>query len=419
MTRRRLGAVLMGLGALLCFSDSIVAAAMSLYWNAHPVDPYSVGGLQEQYARWALAFGIAIFGMGIVIRRRDVPLLANLSLTTAALAVVVLGDRILLLALGLPLWIPDIDSHYRQRPNAVRSWSNGKLIRINRYGFHDEEFPIAKEQGELRGVMLGDSVTMGHGLAYEEAFPYQLEQLLRQSTGNRAKVKIINTGVQGYSTYQEANAFERSLRFKPDFAAIGFCMNDVTEPYEVDRRFGGVGLNYHQVLQLGTKSAMYLVNETGIGRTILKIQKKPREQVLQAKSAEVATVGYMASHPADDPKTALGWTSVLQSLGRMQMVARDNHVGLVLLVFPFTFQLFCKECQRPQSILLEYGRQHGLEVIDFTPIFEDLLSGGNAGKDGLPDAARYFLDEDHFTAEGHRIVAERMLLYVKRRASAP
>ena len=31
------------------------------------------------------------------------------------------------------------------------------------------------------------------------------------------------------------------MRFEPDFVAVGFCLNDVTEPFLIDERLGGVG----------------------------------------------------------------------------------------------------------------------------------------------------------------------------------
>src|ERR1044072_3194763 len=112
----------------------------------------------------------------------------------------------------------------------MRSWGKefvNKLIRINSYGHHDDEFPIQKDKDEFRGIVLGDSIAMGHGVTYEETFANQLEVLLKASGSKYHSYQIINAGVQGYSTFQEYHVLERSLVFRPDFIAVEFCMNDV------------------------------------------------------------------------------------------------------------------------------------------------------------------------------------------------
>ena len=56
------------------------------------------------------------------------------------------------------------------------------IITINEHGFHDTEFPREKPPGQLRGLMLGDSVTMGYGVTYAETFSAKLEEMLAEDT---------------------------------------------------------------------------------------------------------------------------------------------------------------------------------------------------------------------------------------------
>lgn len=50
----------------------------------------------------------------------------------------------------------------------------------SKYGHHDENFPLKKNNNEFRGIIIGDSITMGHGVTNGEAFPNQLEHILKK-----------------------------------------------------------------------------------------------------------------------------------------------------------------------------------------------------------------------------------------------
>jgi lysophospholipase L1-like esterase len=109
-------------------------------------------------------------------------------------------------------------------------------------------------------------------------------------------------------------------------------------------------------------------------------------------------------------------------------MAMSNHIDFVLLVFPDTYQLMDKEYQVPQQILRDYAEQAGVAIIDFTPIFEDLIFEQpivNFLKErGFSFAEiqalhenrirKYFLDRDHYTPDGHKIVASKLYNYVQR-----
>jgi lysophospholipase L1-like esterase len=87
-----------------------------------------------------------------------------------------------------------------------------------------------------------------------------------------------------------------------------------------------------------------------------------------------------------------------------------------------------KEYQVPHQILRDYAEQAGIAIIDFTPIFEDLIFEQpivNFLKErGFSFAEiqalhenrirKYFLDRDHYTPDGHKIVASKLYNYVQR-----
>ena len=108
-------------------------------------------------------------------------------------------------------------------------WFAGVPVRINSLGFRDlREYAFEKPPHTVRIVVLGDSVTFGHGALDTTTYPYLLEQRLR---GWRPDVnwEVWNLGVPGYNTRQELTYLrEIAPRAKPDVVVVGFYLNDFT-----------------------------------------------------------------------------------------------------------------------------------------------------------------------------------------------
>jgi hypothetical protein len=351
------------------------------------------------------------------------------ALLVVMIAGLCLSDRYLLTHLRLSLWKHDSELHYRHRPGVQRTIGVRRIqgiYSINRWGHHDTEFPREKPSGEFRALMLGDSVTMGYGVAYEGTFSAHLEQELRENTAGYASYEVINTGVHGYSTYQELRVLEESLDFEPDFIAIGFCLNDVTEPFVVSEEYGGVGLDYHGVSQTPSPFVGWLSNETGFGRLAQRLSLKSKS-VEAEKRTEIYNVRRMTQVSGSDPEMQEAWRITLTNLAAVYDLARENGKPIVLLVFPFTFQLLDESSREPQRVLLEHAATHGVDAIDFAPIFERIIFDDPEHLQFLQDAGyssedignfykwridEYFYDEDHFTSEGNAIVAEELFRFL-------
>jgi lysophospholipase L1-like esterase len=121
----------------------------------------------------------------------------------------------------------------RLAPN-YDGWFAGVPARINSLGFRDSrEYSIEKKPGSFRILVLGDSVTFGHGALYETTYPYLLEQQLRAWRPD-VNWEVWNLGVPGYNTAQEL-AYLKLVedRYRPDLVVVGFFLNDFTG-YEPD-----------------------------------------------------------------------------------------------------------------------------------------------------------------------------------------
>lgn len=119
-------------------------------------------------------------------------------------------------------------------------WFAGVPARTNSLGFRDpRDYALAKAPGTLRILVLGDSVTFGHGAIYETTYPYLLEQRLKEWRPDVAW-EVWNLGVPGYNTSQELAYLEAvGERYAPDLVVVGFFPNDFSG-YEPDQSPGAV-----------------------------------------------------------------------------------------------------------------------------------------------------------------------------------
>jgi hypothetical protein len=149
----------------------------------------------------------------------------------------------LVAVVAIELWVRSIWDHHRGTPGIFLSdarrgqrlaagyngWFAGVPVRINSLGFRDpREYTVDKAPGTFRILIIGDSVTFGHGAVFETTYPYLFEQQLEQWRDD-VRWEVWNLGVPGYNTRQELAYLEEvGPVFKPDLVVIGFYPNDFT-----------------------------------------------------------------------------------------------------------------------------------------------------------------------------------------------
>jgi hypothetical protein len=167
-------------------------------------------------------------------------------LLTLTVPAIVVGG--LFLATCIELWVRATwDSHKgspglfvshpvrgQQLASNYAGWFAGVPVRINNLGFRDErDYQFAKSPQTFRILILGDSVTFGHGAVY--SYPQLLENLLRQWRPD-VDWQVWNAGVPGYNTTQElAHLLEIGPEVRPDLVIVGFFDNDIIDNQELPR----------------------------------------------------------------------------------------------------------------------------------------------------------------------------------------
>ena len=431
--------VLRAIGALVVLSGLIVNPWLGAYYRQ---DILNYADVMGSYFSLSFIVGGLMFTLAELVSRKPSNTALNCAVMLVTVSLLSLSDRLILAWIGLPHWIPDAKVRYRHRPNTIRMWKDldgaQKILQINSHGHHDDEFSVEKKNGEFRGLMIGDSITMGDGVAAGETFSNQLEGFLQRHGQSHQNYQIINAGVQGYSTYQELQILKESMKFKPDFIAIGFCMNDVTMPYEVIEGSNRgsqyttaphVDISLKSGIQSTNAFLRYALNDTGYGRLIQKF----RAWQLQKEGLDLdrwsVNTKEMSAAPMTDPRFRRGWDLVLQDLHEAYTLAKGHNIPIVLLIFPNDFQLFNDSLKNPQHILAQHARSHGVDCLDFTRILEKLFQSDvadiltNQGKEILPPAelvalyelqtTKYLRDYHHFTPVGHHLVASVLMQYLQ------
>jgi hypothetical protein len=164
---------------------------------------------------------------------RGVRILLTVSVPALAVA-------LLIVATGLEIWVRASWDVRKGRPGffltdpargqrlaaGYDGWFAGVPVHINSLELHDaREYALDKRPGTFRVLVLGDSVTFGHGSV--NSYPALLEERLRRWRPD-VDWQVWNAAVPGYNTSQElAHLNEVGDRFRPDLVVVGFYENDL------------------------------------------------------------------------------------------------------------------------------------------------------------------------------------------------
>jgi len=86
----------------------------------------------------------------------------------------------------------------------------------------DRELSSTPPQGRTRVAMVGDSIVWSEFVAVHDSLPRRTEDALGDG------FEVMNAGVTGYDTTQEARWYERAVRpLHPDVVVVVYCMNDI------------------------------------------------------------------------------------------------------------------------------------------------------------------------------------------------
>ena len=156
---------------------------------------------------------------------RSKRLVQNLALSLGVFLLCLGGAETILRFNGygnLELYEPDPALYWKLKPNQnCYTKIDRRPVHINSQGTRGPEFMPVKQPDTIRILSLGDSRTFGWGLAENETYSGQLQQLLQQQLGSSKRVEVINAGVNAWSYPQMLVYFrDTALRYQPDIVVL-------------------------------------------------------------------------------------------------------------------------------------------------------------------------------------------------------
>ncbi len=294
---------------------------------------------------------------------------------------------------------PDARFGWIYQPHYVGNW-HGAEVSINSIGIRERELTREKEEGAFRILCLGDSVTFGYGTEVDKTYVKVLESILREGHPDR-RFETINAGIGGFTTLQELLFLKRiGLGFDPDLVIVGFVLNDVTDMSNVERRIERArkmeerekspGVNQAAIALPNIRHIIYgLVSRTSIFVLFTRFMGDFK------KWQEARGVRHHVASQNPTPETERNWRMIETDLGEIADLASREEFEVLLVILPFRFQVEEDDPMRiPQDRLIDFCGEIGMPVLDLLPRFRE-----RRGDD-------LFLDTNHPTVTGHRLVAE-------------
>ncbi len=297
----------------------------------------------------------------------------------------------------------DDDLGWKLRPGAVAEWG-GVTVSINERGFRGPVVPYARTPGTRRMVYLGDSVTFGYRIArWQDTFPYLVGESL--AARDSVPVETVNLSVEGYSQWQEAIVMVREgIKYAPDLVVIGFVLNDVTEMFHL-ARFGG-GDEGFQLRHTYTSRLDRVLSKSALVYELRRVIRAIKARRVLGKDArlgairqEMLEVDTLMRSP-DQPNVRTAWGIALADLQRIVDLCHQHEIPVLIAVFPFATQLDDPaDLSAPQHVIDDYTHAHDIPAVDLLPRLVDHIRTTGASPSDV------FVDHDHLTLEGHRVVA--------------
>jgi lysophospholipase L1-like esterase len=136
-------------------------------------------------------------------------------------------------ATSAPALLPDLPGTLRigdlDAPG-LRAIYEGALYETNRFGLRGPEISEKKGDGVFRIAVIGDSITAGHGVAFEDTYAARIEAALNARNAGR-RYEVLDLGLPGLNALGSVNRLaSHGLRLEPDLIVYGFTLNDIQSP---------------------------------------------------------------------------------------------------------------------------------------------------------------------------------------------
>lgn len=316
---------------------------------------------------------------------------------------------------GHQIFEPDPERFWRMKPGlngteiGDRRWTG---FLSNSLGFRNAEFQLQAADETFRIACFGDSTTFGFGVAQEQAWPQQLENLLNGQRGGEmsepglaaeatqgplsaTRFEVINAGVPGYSSYQGLRYVHSALPWLlPDMVVLTFGTND---------SWYWDGHTDAELAQSLHAAGPALLEHSSLFRQLQRLTGTLRRTQSDADQAWARRSWWSDVAPDWQPRVSLDeFADHMQS---MIQLCQNSNAACLVLIWPDRRQLHGQPSRRDPYVeqLRAIAQQHPRSV-RLVDVLEACRSRSLRADDLLlPD------DPVHFAPAGNRLVAEQLV----------
>ena len=148
---------------------------------------------------------------------------------------------------------------------------------------------------------------------------------------------------------------------------LQFCLNDVIERYSTLAQYGGdnvfLGIDTRQSIR-----GMYgwLIRNSrvfeALNRLLISVSRNQQEYDVRKMASDQLS-----------RELESAWALTLSEIDGINEIAVENDTPFMIVIAPYRFQLEQpQKTNQPQKILLKYGRDYGIPVVDLLPYFESV-----------------------------------------------
>lgn len=224
-----------------------------------------------------------------------------------------------------------------QRPNARRRLM-GVDVTINSDGFRDSEYSIDRSEA-YRLIWLGDSLTLGWGVDFDDTFAEILERRL----GEKRPVEAINFGTVNHNTEQQTQLFiESGLPYRPDHVVLFYFLNDAeSTPARTEWSF----LEHSELVSIFWS----------------------RARIARGRISGVQ--GYADYYRELYGSGAPGWKASRESLTLLRELCAREGIRLQVVLLPELHELYEYPFSAEHALVLDHLRSLGIDALDLAPRF--------------------------------------------------
>ncbi|WP_428663089.1 SGNH/GDSL hydrolase family protein [Reyranella sp.] len=217
-------------------------------------------------------------------------------------------------------------------------------VRTESHGFRGPAIDERAAPGVARIAFVGDSTTMGWGVAEKDTFAHQvIEKLVKQGR----KVDGFNEGVGNWNTTQELTNFvDTGLKMKPDIVVLTYFIND-GEPMPT----------YPKESWLDLHSAAWIVLNYRLDSLIRQFGPRPDWKQYYRNLYE---------------DNAPGWKATQKAIAGFAEVSRTTGVKIVVFHLPELRELKPYPFADVTAKVKKVVEENGLRFVDLLPTVENM-----------------------------------------------